>query len=165
MGLVWLRCAGRDNGTVEWWRRWMPGPKRGVARGVAVSGHPHGPDPDHLHELLGRCEELRSWARMHGLALSGIPEDLELLDQAIDELPTEGELPPGSEAGLFLGTVIIACVAGACWRVWPNGHPVIRLASGRELDVVAMGDDRVSKGAPRFINVFADAARPTAEPG
>lgn len=52
-----------------------PGPKRGVARGVAVYGHPHDPDPDHLHELLGRCEQLRRWARMHGLVLSGIPED------------------------------------------------------------------------------------------
>lgn len=156
--MVRRRCTGRDNGTVDWWRRWMPGPKRGVARGVAVYGHPHGPDPDHLHELLGRCEQLRRWARMHGLVLSGIPEDLELLDQVIDELPPMEPPAPGNEAGLFLGTVILASVAGARWRVWPNAHPVIRLASGRELDVVAMGNDRVRKGTPRLITVFADAA-------
>ncbi len=137
----------------------MPGPRRGVARGVAVYGHPRGADPDHLLELLGRCAQLRSWARLHGLVLSGMPEELELLDQVIDELPTDGELPaPGNEAGLFLGTVIVRSVVGAHWRVWPNGHPVIRLASGRELDVVAMGNDRVSKGAPRLMAVFADAA-------
>ncbi len=159
MGSVWLRRAGKDNGTVDWWRRWIPGPRRGAARGVAVYGHPRSPNPDQLQELLGRCEELRSWARMHGLALSGIPEDLEPLDQAIGEWPADARLPAlGNETGLFLGTVIIASVVGARWRVWPNGHPVIRLASGRVLDVVAMGNDRVSKGAPRLIDVFADAA-------
>jgi hypothetical protein len=68
---------------------WLPGPKRGVA----VYGHPHGPDPDQLDELLGRCKGLRSWARMRGLVLSGIPEDLELLDQAIDEWPAGGQPP------------------------------------------------------------------------
>jgi uncharacterized protein DUF6278 len=156
--MVRRRCTGRDNGTVDWWRRWMPGPKRGVARGVVVYGHPHVPDPDHLHELLGRCEQLRRWARMHGLVLSGIPEDLELLDQVIDELSPMEPSAQGNEAGLFLGTVILASVAGTRWRVWPNAHPVIRLASGRELDVVAMGNDRVRKGTPRLITVFTDAA-------
>lgn len=137
----------------------MPGPKRGVARGVAVYGHPNDPDPDHLPELLGRCEQLRNWARKHGLVLKGTPEDLELLDQLIDEYPTDGPTPArGNEAGLFLGTVIITSVAGARWRVWPNGHPVIRLESSRELDVIAMGNDRMNKGAPRLLAVFADAA-------
>ena len=144
---------------MDWWRRWMPGPKRGLARGVAVYGRPGGPDTDQLRELLGRCEELRRWARMRGLALSGIPEDLELLDQAIDEPAAGGQPPaPGNEAGLFLGSVIVTSIAGAHWRLRPNGHPIIRLASGRELDVVAMGNDRVSKGAPRLREVLADAA-------
>jgi hypothetical protein len=135
----------------------MPGPKRGMARGVAVYGRPRGPDPDQLYELLGRCQELRRWAQ--GLALSGVPGDLELLDRAIDERLTDRQPAAlGNEAGLFLGTVITASVAGASWRIWPNGHPVIRLASGRELDVVAMGNDRLSRGTPRLIDVFADAA-------
>jgi hypothetical protein len=137
----------------------MPGPKRGMARGVAVYGRPRGLDPDQLCELLGRCEELRGWARVRGLALSGVPRDLDLLDRAIDERLAD-RLPAalGNEAGLFLGTVIIGSVAGAGWRIWPNGHPVIRLASGRELDVVAMGHARVSQGSPRLTGVFADAA-------
>ena len=44
------------------------------------------------------------------------------------------------------------------WRLWPNGHPVVHLASGRDLDVAAMASDRVSKGAPLLADVYADAA-------
>jgi hypothetical protein len=138
----------------------MPGPRRGVARGVAVYGVPAGPDPDHLDELLSGCQRLRGWARVRGgFVLSGVPEDLELLDQAIDEWQYDAQTATaGNEAGLFLGTVIIATVPGARWQLWPNGHPVLRLASGRELDVVALGRDRVTKGTPRLTRAFADAA-------
>jgi hypothetical protein len=62
------------------------------------------------------------------------------------------------EAGLFLGTVIIASIPGARWRLWSNGHPVVCLTTGRDLDVVAMANDRVSKGAPLLADVYADAA-------
>jgi len=131
-----------------------------MPRGMVVWGDTKGLGPDQL-EVLGRCERLHSWARMRGFVLSGIPEDLELLDQAIDdrsvgEFNAPGALPEG-EVGLFLGAVIIASLAGARWCLWPNGHPVIRLASGRDLDVVAMGSARLSKGAPRLIDAFADA--------
>jgi hypothetical protein len=129
---------------------------------MVVYGNTRDLDADTLGDLLGGCERLRSWARRRGFALSGTPEDLELLDQAIDEQPIGGFDAPRalaeSEVGLFLGTVIIESLAGARWRLWPNGHPVIRLASGRELDVVAMGTARVSKGVPRLTDAFADAA-------
>jgi hypothetical protein len=62
------------------------------------------------------------------------------------------------EAGLFLGTVIIATIPDARWRVWPNGHPVVCLSPGRDLDVVAMAHDRVTKGAPLLATVYAGAA-------
>jgi hypothetical protein len=42
--------------------------------------------------------------------------------------------------------------------MWPNGHPVVRLRSGRELDVVALGNSRVTSGHPRLARAFADAA-------
>jgi hypothetical protein len=130
-----------------------------MARGVAVYGVPRGPNPDHLDELLGRCERLRSWATTHGLALSGAPDDLDLLDQAIDEWDEDAQIAAlGNEAGLFLGTVIIGSIPGARWRVWPNGHPVVRIALGRELDVVAVANARVSLGAPRLADAYADAA-------
>jgi NADH:ubiquinone oxidoreductase subunit B-like Fe-S oxidoreductase len=38
---------------------------------------------------------------------------------------------------------------------------VVHLASGRDLDVAAVASDRVSKGAPRLADVYADAADPS----
>jgi hypothetical protein len=46
-----------------------------------------------------------------------------------------------SEASLFLGTLIIASVPGTQWRLWPNGHPILRLPSRRDLDMVALAHD------------------------
>jgi hypothetical protein len=143
-------------------RRWIPGHKHGLARSVAVYGVPR-PDPAQLDELLGRCAQLRTWARARGLELDGSPDDLELLDHAIDDLIAKGDghSPMAAvepEAGLFLGTVIIASIPGARWRLWSNGHPVVCLTTGRNLDVVAMANDRVSKGAPLLADVYADAA-------
>jgi Family of unknown function (DUF6278) len=40
--------------------------------------------------------------------------------------------------------------------LWPNGHPVVRLATGQDLDVVALANDRISKGAPLLADVYAD---------
>jgi Family of unknown function (DUF6278) len=152
------------------WRRWIPGTRHGLPRGVVVYGVPGRPDPGQLAELLGGCDRLRAFARAHGFELDGGPQDLRLLDQAIDEAINQAtsELggPPQTgaaltEAGLFLGSVIVATVAGARWRLWPNGHPVVRLASGRDLDVAAMASDRMSKGTPRLADVYADAAGPS----
>jgi hemoglobin len=75
----------RDNGNVRnGWRRWIPGSKHGLPRSVAVCGVPR-PDADRLDGLLGRCEQLRTWARAHSLELDGAPEELGLLDHALDE--------------------------------------------------------------------------------
>ncbi len=143
------------------WRRWLPGPRHGLARGVAVYGQPR-PDPERLPGLLGRCGELRGWARERGLALADDPGDLSLLDRAIDE-ELAGPEPPSrlaalaGEAGLFLGTVIVASIPGARWRLWPNGHPVVRRATGRDLDVVALASDRISTGTPRLASIHAAA--------
>jgi uncharacterized protein DUF6278 len=152
------------------WRRWIPGPRHGLARRVAVYGVPGRPDPEQLGELLGRCDQLRAFARAHGFELDGSPEDLGPLDQAIDEATDQGTGELGgpsrigaalTEAGLFLGSVIVATVAGARWRLWPNGHPVVHLAPGRDLDVAAVASDRVNRGAPRLADVYADAADPS----
>ena len=152
------------------WRRWIPGPKHGLARGVAVFSVPPHPGPEHLDDLLGRCGQLRSFARAHGFELDGSREDLGLLDRAIDEAigQASSELggpsqisPVLTEAGLFLGTVIVATLTGAYWRLWPNGHPVVRLTSGRDLDVATVASDRASKGVPRLADIYADAAGPS----
>lgn len=133
---------------------------------MAVYGVPR-PDPEQLSGLLGRCDQLHTWARAYGFELDGVPEDLGLLDQALDEALDQARhelggplriAAVGNQAGLFLGTVIIATVPGACWRMWPNGHPVVRMPSGRDLDVVAVANNRVSKGAPLLADVYAEAA-------
>ncbi|HEX9355029.1 MAG TPA: DUF6278 family protein [Streptosporangiaceae bacterium] len=156
-----------ENGYVRnRWRRWIPGPKHGPARSAGVYGVPR-PGPEHLDVLLSRCEQLRTWARACGFELDCVAGDLGLLDQAFDEASdlARGELgrpmpvaAVGSQAGLYLGTVIIATVPGTRWRLWPNGHPVVCLPSGRDLDVVAMAIDRVNKGAALLADVYADAA-------
>jgi len=66
----------------------------------------------------------------------------------------------GHEGGLFLGTVLVVNVPGARWRLWPNGHPVIRLPSGRDLGVVALAHDRATKGTPLLADIYATAAGP-----
>jgi hypothetical protein len=141
------------------WRRWLPGPKHGVARGVAVFGNPgYARDVAGLSEHLGRLPALRSWAESHGLALSGVPEDLDLLDELIGEQPHDAVVSAlVGEVGLFLGTVIINSAPGARWRVWPNGHPVIVTPAGREPDVVALANGRFGTDRLRLADIYADA--------
>jgi hypothetical protein len=145
------------------WRRWLPGPKHGLARGDVVYGAPMPPAPEQLREILGRCERLQGWARLQGFGLDPVPEDLALLDEAIDRLIQQHGPHPvwsavESDAGRFLGTVIVSTIYGARWRLWPNGYPVVRLASGRDLDVIALARDRLHSGQPRLAEVYANAA-------
>jgi hypothetical protein len=44
--------------------------------------------------------------------------------------------------------VIVSTIHAAHWRLWPNGHPVVRLASGRDLDVIALANDRLRSDSP-----------------
>jgi len=134
--------------------------------GAAVFGNPgYARDVAGLNDHLGRWPALLSWAESHGLALTGQPEDLQLLDEVIGVQPHDVAVSAlAGEVGLFLGTVIINGAAGARWRVWPNGHPVIVTAAGRELDVVALANDRF--GTDRLglglglglADIYADAA-------
>jgi hypothetical protein len=129
-----------------------------VARGVAVFGNPgFAGDVDGLNEILGRWPALRSWAAGYGLALSGVPEDLQLLDQEIGEWPDDAVMTLAGEVGLFLGTVIVTSAPDARWRVWPNGHPVVLTAPGRELDVIAIANRQFRTDGPRLADVYADA--------
>jgi hypothetical protein len=144
----------------KWRRRWL-GPKRAPARGIAVLGTPRFEDPDSLQELLSRHDEVLQWAAERNLALSDEPEGLMELDGALDKravAPVIGhEL--GNELGLYLGTVIVKNVEGARWCVWPNGHPIVRLVSGQDLDVTALVDQRLRGKGMSLPDVYLKALR------
>ncbi|MGK5501044.1 DUF6278 family protein [Streptomyces sp. URMC 125] len=137
------------------WRR-----RHGMSRGVAVM-MPASSDIEGVAQLLSECELLRGQARAAGIELEDTPASLAALDQLMP-LWRDGDPEVlarlGNDAGLYLGTVVVRTVPGARWQVWPNGRPVVQLASGREIDVVAAGRDWVFDGAPELSQVYAEAS-------
>ncbi|QKW10123.1 hypothetical protein HUT18_30700 [Streptomyces sp. NA04227] len=117
-------------------------------------------DPEGVGGLLAECELLRSQAAAAGLELDDSPASLQALDQLLPRWREDPEVLPwlGNDAGLYLGTVITRSVRGAGWHIWPGGHPVVRLASGREIRVVEAGLDWAVSGAPELSQVYAEAA-------
>ncbi|MEW2070903.1 DUF6278 family protein [Streptomyces sp. NPDC007346] len=117
-------------------------------------------DPDGVAELLAECELLRARAGQQGLELDDSPASLAALDQLSPRWRDDAEELPwlGNDAGLYLGTVIVRAVPGATWDVWPSGQPVVRLESGREIDVVAAGLDWAMAGSPELSQVYAESA-------
>ncbi|MEV0321027.1 DUF6278 family protein [Streptomyces sp. NPDC050658] len=138
----------------RWRRRHAPEPE---ARGLAVAFEDN---PEGVAELLSECELLRSQAATAGLELDDSPGSLSALDQLLPRWRDDPELLPwlGNDAGLYLGSVIVRRVPGAAWHVWPGGSPVVRLASGREIQVVEAGLDWAVHGAPELSQVYAEAS-------
>ncbi|MGW2814068.1 DUF6278 family protein [Streptomyces sp. NPDC001415] len=130
-----------------------------TAPGVAVYGAVR-EDPEGVAELLSECELLRARAWQDKLELDDSPMSLEALDQLPPRWREDPEELPwlGNDAGLYLGTVIVRTVPGASWDVWPSGQPVVRLASGREIDVVDAGLTWAATGAPELFQVYAEAS-------
>ncbi|WP_432141156.1 DUF6278 family protein [Streptomyces sp. bgisy084] len=117
-------------------------------------------DPESVVELLSECELLRAQAATAGVELDDSVRSLELLDQLQPVWRDDPEVLPwlGNDAGLYLGTVLVRTVRGAVWHVWPDGQPVVRLASGREIDVVAAGHEWADTGAPELSQVYAEVS-------
>ncbi|MFE0606145.1 DUF6278 family protein [Streptomyces sp. NPDC058892] len=117
-------------------------------------------DPEGVAELFSECEMLRVHARAAGLELDGSPASLDSLDQLMPRWRRDPEVVPwlGNDAGFYLGTVIVRTVPGAAWQVWPNGQPVIRLASGRELNVIESGVSWAMTGSPELSQAYAEAS-------
>ncbi|MEU9861373.1 DUF6278 family protein [Streptomyces sp. NPDC047971] len=117
-------------------------------------------DPEGVGELLAECELLRARAQAAGVRLDDTPRSLVAIDQLTPRWRDDPEELPwiGNDAGLYLGTVIVRTVPGAAWQVWPGGRPVVRLASGREIDVVTAGLDWAHSGSPELSQVYAEAA-------
>lgn len=136
------------------WRK-----RRGPAGGVAVFSDSES-DREGVAELLSECELLRSQAHQAGVELDDSAASLEALDQLVPRWRDDEESLPwlGNDAGLYLGTVIVRTVPGAVWEIWPGGEPVVRLASGREFDVVSVGHEWAASGAPELSQLYAEVA-------
>lgn len=132
--------------------------RRGTERGTGLAAA-LADDREGVTELFSECEMLRAQARAAGLELDESPRSLEALDQLMPRWRRDPELVPwlGNDAGFYLGTVIIRTRPGACWQVWPNGQPVVRLASGRELNVVESGVSWAVTGSPELSQAYAEA--------
>ncbi|WP_306316251.1 MULTISPECIES: DUF6278 family protein [unclassified Streptomyces] len=141
------------------WRK-KPGPAHGVAV-FPTDGDGDGDEAETgLVELLSECELLRSRADDAGVELDESVGSLAALDQIEpDWRGDEDELHwLGNDAGLYLGSVMVRHVPGASWVIWDNGQPVVRLTSGREIDVVETGHDWAATGAPELSQFYAEAA-------
>ncbi|MFJ9322930.1 DUF6278 family protein [Streptomyces globisporus] len=136
------------------WRKRQGGTQPGTLAAAVES------DPDGVAELLAECELLRVRAGQQGLELDDTPASLAALDQLPPRWRDDPEELPwlGNDAGLYLGTVIVRTVPGAAWDIWPSGRPVVRLESGREIDVVAAGLDWAMAASPELSQVYAESA-------
>jgi hypothetical protein len=125
--------------------------------GVFVGGDS---DPAGLAELLGECELLRVRAADEGVELDDSEASLAALDQLVPSWRDDPDLLPrlGTDAGLYLGTVIVRTVPGAGWQVRSDGRPVVRLAGGREIDTVELGHAWAEDGSPELSQAQAEAA-------
>ncbi|BCM70572.1 MULTISPECIES: DUF6278 family protein [Streptomyces] len=116
--------------------------------------------PEAVAALLAECELLRAQADLAGVRLDGTPASLEALDQLVPRWRDDPETLPalGHDAGLYLGTVVVRTVPGAAWQLTPDGEPVVRLASGRTVEVVPAGQEWAANGAPELSQLYAEIA-------
>ncbi|MER6953398.1 MULTISPECIES: DUF6278 family protein [unclassified Streptomyces] len=117
-------------------------------------------DPEGIAELLSECELLRSHAAREGIGLDDTAASLEALDQLPPRWRDDEESLPwfGHDAGLYLGTVVVRTVPGAAWAIRPGGEAVVRLVSGREVDVVTAGREWAVTGTPELSQLYAEVA-------
>ncbi|KOX09772.1 MULTISPECIES: DUF6278 family protein [unclassified Streptomyces] len=117
-------------------------------------------DPETVAALLSECELLRSQAARAGVRLDDTPASLEALDQMAPRWRDDPETLPGlgHDAGLYLGTVVVRTVPGAAWQLGPGGEPVVRLASGRAVEVVPAGQEWAASGVPELSQLYAEIA-------
>ncbi|MFE0848268.1 DUF6278 family protein [Streptomyces rochei] len=121
---------------------------------------PRAHDAEGIGDLLADCDLLRSQALEEGVRLDDSAVSLEQLDQMLPRWRGDEEILDwlGNDAGLYLGTVIVRTVPGAAWSIRPDGQPVVRLATGREFDVVASGHAWAADGAPELSQLYAEVA-------
>ncbi|EST38162.1 hypothetical protein N566_08975 [Streptomycetaceae bacterium MP113-05] len=136
----------------HWRRRHGETPEKAGFEG-AFSG-----DPEGVAELLSECELLRDHAEREGVELDDSAESLAALDGLLPLWRDDSEDATwlGSDAGLYLGTVLVRTVPGASWQLWRTGQPVIRLPSGLEIDVLEEGRAWAVTGTPELAQLYAE---------
>lgn len=134
------------------WRK-----RHGAAPGASVSDAVSS-DPESAARLFSECQLLRDQAGSAGVQLDDTAESLAALDQLLPRWREDPEVSPwlGSDAGLYLGTVIVRTVPGAGWESRSDGEPVVRLPSGRQLDVLAEGASWAETGTPELSQLYAE---------
>ncbi|MGI5348079.1 DUF6278 family protein [Streptomyces sp. CA-250714] len=117
-------------------------------------------DPGSATQLLSECELLREHARAAGVELDDSVESLAALDQLLPHWREDPEVTPwlGTDAGLYLGTVMVRAVPGARWVLWPDRQPVVQLPSGREVDVLEEGSAWAETGSPELSQAYAEVS-------
>lgn len=114
--------------------------------------------PGSLGEMLSECGLLRERALDAGLRLDDSSASLRALDQLLPDWRDDPDTSTwlGHDAGLYLGTVIVRSVPGASWEQLRDGSPIVVLANGREIDVVATGLAWAAEGAPELAGAYAE---------
>lgn len=146
---------------VERWRHRLPGGKRQIALGVAVYGSPGFDDPARLVHSLGASDDFRAWTALNGVTLTDEPAGLAELDRHLGGWLADPDIGPRltNEIGLYVGAVMVRHVPGAVWSIRPNGQPVVRLASEKEISVIHQAVRRCAQGRPRLQEIYSQAGR------
>ncbi|GAB3685654.1 DUF6278 family protein [Streptomyces sparsus] len=142
------------------WRK-----RHGPSAGVAVLGSGQ-EEAEGVNQLLSECETLRSQALAGGVQLDDSAVSLEALDQMVPHWRDDPDVltPLGTDAGLYLGTVIVRTVRGAAWEVLAGERPMVRLASGQLLDVIEAGLSWADSGSPELSQLYAEVSDAWGEP-
>ncbi|KPH98448.1 hypothetical protein OK074_6276 [Actinobacteria bacterium OK074] len=149
-----------NNSFLDNWRKRRREPPTAVTPEGEADGEAGAADWEGVAALLAECELLRSQAEAAGVELDDSAGSLEALDQLLPRWRDDEETVSwlGNDAGLYLGTVVVRTVPGAAWSIRPGDRPVVRLGTGREIDVVADGQAWAATGLPELSQVYAEVS-------
>ncbi|MFF4344529.1 DUF6278 family protein [Kitasatospora sp. NPDC001540] len=113
-----------------------------------------------MAEMYAECGLLRELADSSGVRLDDTVDSLTALDQLLPRWRDDPQVSQwlGTDAGLYLGTVIRRQVPDARWRLAADGRPLMVLGTGFELDATAIGRDWAEQGAPQLAAVYRAAS-------